>query len=467
MAVLKNISVNGKFESITRPIRHDRNIVFEGNSRTTDWFSRNVASGGLAASESTPAVSVFQNRGFYSYPHYLMQLPNFKNRFNYFNFAIWGNANMQASSWWAAVLSDRKYNLDIYPQRPETHGGSSGIKEAWLFIQTGLIDIWNSTPATVGALITAKRNYLLTAKSHGFKVVVLGEYFGYNPSFRVPNNNTTGVCQWNDSVNNVELARHIYNNAMMAMAAKGEIDMYIDLDHLFTPNLREDSKDPYHFDTIAHLTGAGHQLIAEYVNSLFSAAGTSRHVVYNRFINFAEFHKKVDKVAGKQLSTNDYTTAEKNKLADMPVKQTQINVPLSLTISSIAVVENEGNQWIVDLYSSNINLAHFEDQTIDVKRGGVFYFSSYAASFSGGVQVECFDQATFNNFINAQGAVTIEKIMPEIYVEPTFITQKLNLARASGKLIPQYANNNAALLGGLQPGEIYRTGADLKIVLPA
>lgn len=26
---------------------------------------------------------------------------------------------------------------------------------------------------------------------------------------------------------------------------------------------------------------------------------------------------KVDKVSGKQLSTNDYTTAEKNKLADL------------------------------------------------------------------------------------------------------------------------------------------------------
>lgn len=50
---------------------------------------------------------------------------------------------------------------------------------------------------------------------------------------------------------------------------------------------------------------------------------------------------KVDKVAGKGLSTNDYTTTEKNKLAGI-ASGAQVNV-----LEEILVVESEGDQVVV------------------------------------------------------------------------------------------------------------------------
>ena len=110
------------------------------------------------------------------------------------------------------------------------------IAESWLFIQTGILDTVASNLTTIETQITAFRNYCSTAKSHGFKVVVLGEYFGYSPTYRVPNSNDTGVCNYVSAVNEAEKARQKYNNAMMESACKGDIEMYIDIDHLFTPN---------------------------------------------------------------------------------------------------------------------------------------------------------------------------------------------------------------------------------------
>lgn len=40
-------------------------------------------------------------------------------------------------------------------------------------------------------------------------------------------------------------------------------------------------------------------------------------LVKTNFASKTDLNNKVDKVGGKQLSTNDYTTAEKNKLADL------------------------------------------------------------------------------------------------------------------------------------------------------
>ena len=40
-------------------------------------------------------------------------------------------------------------------------------------------------------------------------------------------------------------------------------------------------------------------------------------LVKTNFASKTDLNNKVDKVGGKQLSTNDYTTAEKNKLATL------------------------------------------------------------------------------------------------------------------------------------------------------
>lgn len=48
-----------------------------------------------------------------------------------------------------------------------------------------------------------------------------------------------------------------------------------------------------------------------------SISSTSTNPVQNKVVK-TELDKKVDKVSGKSLSTNDYTTAEKTKLGDLP-----------------------------------------------------------------------------------------------------------------------------------------------------
>ena len=54
-------------------------------------------------------------------------------------------------------------------------------------------------------------------------------------------------------------------------------------------------------------------------------SSTSLNPVQNKVINAALEHK-VDKVAGKGLSTEDYTTAEKNKLRDIaPNAEANVN----------------------------------------------------------------------------------------------------------------------------------------------
>ena len=49
----------------------------------------------------------------------------------------------------------------------------------------------------------------------------------------------------------------------------------------------------------------------------------------------AELAKKVDKVSGKELSTNDYTTAEKNKLAGI-ASGAQVNAITTVKVNGTA-----------------------------------------------------------------------------------------------------------------------------------
>ena len=62
------------------------------------------------------------------------------------------------------------------------------------------------------------------------------------------------------------------------------------------------------------------------LNELDEFAKTSKEEVYNELNN-----KKVDKVAGKQLSTEDYTTTEKNKLASIAENANNYKLPVATT----------------------------------------------------------------------------------------------------------------------------------------
>lgn len=62
---------------------------------------------------------------------------------------------------------------------------------------------------------------------------------------------------------------------------------------------------------------------------------------------------KVDKVDGKGLSTNDYTTTEKNKLAGIATGATKVTVDSMLSAGSVNPVQNRVvNNAILQLYSA-------------------------------------------------------------------------------------------------------------------
>ena len=62
---------------------------------------------------------------------------------------------------------------------------------------------------------------------------------------------------------------------------------------------------------------------------------------------------KVDKVDGKGLSTNDYTTDEKNKLAGIAIGATKVTVDSTLMSNSANPVQNKVvNNAILQLYSA-------------------------------------------------------------------------------------------------------------------
>lgn len=67
---------------------------------------------------------------------------------------------------------------------------------------------------------------------------------------------------------------------------------------------------------------------------------SSTNPVQNKAVQ-AALDKKVDKVSGKGLSTNDYTTDEKNKLAGISPNATRVVVDSSLSSSSTNAIENK------------------------------------------------------------------------------------------------------------------------------
>ncbi len=81
--------------------------------------------------------------------------------------------------------------------------------------------------------------------------------------------------------------------------------------------------------------------------------GSSTHPVQNKVINTA-LNNKVDKEAGKGLSTNDYTTAEKNKLASLPSGDSSTTFTATLSsISGAQAVFKRGDWGVIQLALGN------------------------------------------------------------------------------------------------------------------
>ena len=71
---------------------------------------------------------------------------------------------------------------------------------------------------------------------------------------------------------------------------------------------------------------------------------------------------KIDKISGKGLSTNDYTTAEKDKLAGIAAGATNVVVDKALNASSTNAVANSAVAGVLDDLSSRVGETSVGDQ---------------------------------------------------------------------------------------------------------
>ncbi len=121
-------------------------------------------------------------------------------------------------------------------------------------------------------------------------------------------------------------------------------------------------------DDTASATGTVYARIAQNVadiGTLKTAVGDSTSGLTKKVADLES--GKVDKVDGKQLSTNDYTTDEKNKLASIAEKA-QVNV-----IESVKV---DGTALAIDSKAVNIDLSGYAKKT---EVGGAYVFKGSVA----------------------------------------------------------------------------------------
>jgi len=105
--------------------------------------------------------------------------------------------------------------------------------------------------------------------------------------------------------------------------------------------------------------------------------GTALTVDANKAVNI-DLSGKVDKVTGKGLSTNDYTTAEKNKLADI-AEGAQVNVIEAVQVDGTALTVGTGK-------SVNIVLSGKVDKVTTATTGNIVVFGAGGALVDSGVK---------------------------------------------------------------------------------
>ena len=83
----------------------------------------------------------------------------------------------------------------------------------------------------------------------------------------------------------------------------------------------------------------------------------------------AKLNTKVDKIDGKGLSTNDYTTAEKNKLAGIATGATKVTVDSALSSSSTNPVQNKAVNAAISNLNALVGDASVATQIANAKNG--------------------------------------------------------------------------------------------------
>lgn len=119
----------------------------------------------------------------------------------------------------------------------------------------------------------------------------------------------------------------------------------------------------------------------------------------------ARLGTKVDKVEGKGLSTNDFTTEEKNKLAAIENEATKTIVDGTLSFSSSNPVQNTVITNIIDDINNRLGYSPVSDQ-ITSYAAPISHTHNYAGSSSAGGAATSAEKLSAARDITISGAVS-------------------------------------------------------------
>ena len=118
----------------------------------------------------------------------------------------------------------------------------------------------------------------------------------------------------------------------------------------------------------------------------------------------ARLDTKVDKVEGKGLSTNDFTTEEKNKLAAIESGATKTIVDETLNTSSTNPVQNAAVANAIDDINTRLGESSISDQ-IAAYAAPISHTHNYAGSSSAGGAATSAEKLSTARAITLSGAV--------------------------------------------------------------
>ena len=119
----------------------------------------------------------------------------------------------------------------------------------------------------------------------------------------------------------------------------------------------------------------------------------------------ARLGTKVDKVEGKGLSTNDFTTEEKNKLAAIENEATKTIIDSTLSLSSSNPVQNTVITNIIDDINNRLGYSPVSDQ-ITSYAAPISHTHNYAGSSSVGGAATSAEKLSTARDITISGAVS-------------------------------------------------------------
>lgn len=119
----------------------------------------------------------------------------------------------------------------------------------------------------------------------------------------------------------------------------------------------------------------------------------------------ARLGTKVDKVEGKGLSTNDFTTEEKNKLAAIENEATKTIVDDTLNTSSTNPIQNATVASAIDNINTRLGESSVSDQ-ITAYAAPISHTHNYAGSSSAGGAATSAEKLTTARTISLSGTIS-------------------------------------------------------------